>query len=107
MKPRPDHFLSEDNISHDGEIFDYIKELHAYLWRFARTVSPGASGTLDDFLDTAVERAEKDAVPYDRLEQAERERDGALERAEYTLDQLATARFDLMRLRRAIAELLV
>ena len=50
MKKRPDGFLSEENISHDSEIFDYIKELHGYLWKFIRTQNPGASGSLDDIL---------------------------------------------------------
>lgn len=33
MKNRPDGFLAEDKISHVSEIFDYVRELHLYLWR--------------------------------------------------------------------------
>jgi|GEM_PF-2083845 len=59
MKPRPRGFLAEDKIAHDSEIFDYIKELHSYLWRFTRAEIPAANGSLDDYLDTAIERAEQ------------------------------------------------
>ena len=59
MKIRLNGFLSEEMISHDSEIFDYINELHGYLWRFVRTVKPGASGHLRDFLDSALEIAER------------------------------------------------
>ena len=58
MKTRPDGFLSEDNIPHDSEIFDYIKELHEYLWRFVRVVDPGSSGHISDFIDKAIDRLE-------------------------------------------------
>jgi hypothetical protein len=47
-------FLSPENIDPDGEIFDYIKELHDYLWVFVRIAMPGASGSLRDLLDLAV-----------------------------------------------------
>jgi len=58
MKNRTKWFLSEEKISHDSEIFDYIVELHDYLWRFVRVHSPGASGKLDTFIDSAIEKAE-------------------------------------------------
>jgi hypothetical protein len=54
MKDRPNGFLSEDNIDHFDEIFDYIKELHEYLWKFVYIANPGASGKLDDFVDDAI-----------------------------------------------------
>jgi hypothetical protein len=55
MKARPDGFLSTANIDHDGEQFDYIRELHAYLWR---VVYPEASGGIDDYLDSAIAKLE-------------------------------------------------
>ena len=58
MKKRPYAFIGEDEIDHDGEIFDYIKELHAYLWRVIWAVTPGASGTISDRIDRAVETLE-------------------------------------------------
>lgn len=59
MKSRPDGFLADDRIDHDGEIFDYIVELHDYLWRFIRAVrSPGADGRLGSHLDAAIETLE-------------------------------------------------
>lgn len=58
MKARPAMFLSEANIDQQGEIFDYIRELHEYLWRFVRVVQPGVSGDLCVFLDTAINKAE-------------------------------------------------
>jgi len=58
MKQREKYFLGESKIDHDGEIFDYIRELHQYLWRFVRTVEPVASGYLDDFIDDAIDKAE-------------------------------------------------
>ena len=54
MKERPDGFLAEDKIDQDGEIFDYIVELHEYLWRFVRAVHPWASGDLHRFVDDAL-----------------------------------------------------
>ncbi|OYT63026.1 hypothetical protein B6U67_03725 [Methanosarcinales archaeon ex4484_138] len=59
MKPRPPYFLSEENIDHDSEIFDYIQELHDYLWAFVRTQIPGASGKLEEYLDEALEIAKR------------------------------------------------
>jgi hypothetical protein len=58
MKARPDGFLSTANIDHDGEPFDYIRELHAYLWRVVRVVYPEASGGIDDYLDAAIAKLE-------------------------------------------------
>ena len=58
MKTRPDRFLSYDKIDHNSEIFHYIQELHAYLWRVIRAVNPGASGAIDDHLDQAIDELE-------------------------------------------------
>ena len=54
MKPRPPFFLDDGHIDHKGEVFDYIKELHGYLWEFVRIVFPGASGDLGNFVDDAL-----------------------------------------------------
>ena len=51
MKDRPYGFLAEDKISHNDEIFDYIKELHNYLWEYIRRIIPSASGNLHDYVD--------------------------------------------------------
>lgn len=59
MKKRPDGFLSKEEIAHDSEIFDYIRELHKYLWYFVRIFVPSASGELEDYIDIAVDEAEK------------------------------------------------
>lgn len=59
VKPRPPGFLSEENIDHDSEIFDYIRELHDYLWAFVRTQIPGASGNLRDYVDEALKVAKQ------------------------------------------------
>ena len=58
MKNRENGFLSEEKIDHDGEIFDYIKEVHSYLWRIVRVAYPGASGYMNDYLDAAIEKLE-------------------------------------------------
>ena len=58
MKDRPDGFLSDERI-HNTEVFDYIRELHEYLWRFVRVALPGASGHLDDYVDKAIEKMER------------------------------------------------
>jgi hypothetical protein len=61
MKPRPLYFLSEEHIDHDSEPFDYITELHDYLWRFVRCVNgPECSGNLHWYLDDAIDRLEKE-----------------------------------------------
>lgn len=64
MKKREGEFLAEQHIPHNSEVFDYIKELHMYLWQFVRCVTPGASGQLDDYVDDAVEklRGEKEKI---------------------------------------------
>jgi len=59
MKKRPDGFLSSEIIDQDSEQFDYIRELHHYLWRFVRVHTPSANGKLDDYVDKALELAEK------------------------------------------------
>lgn len=58
MKNRPEGFLKEKFIAHDSEQFDYVKELHEYLWRFVRTAFPSASGDLSDFVDPALDKLE-------------------------------------------------
>ena len=51
MKNRPYGFLAQDKIDHDNEIFDYIRELHNYLWEYVSRIIPSASGNLDDYVD--------------------------------------------------------
>lgn len=63
MKKRSEGFLSEENISHDSEIFDYIRELHEYLWFFVRAADPGASGELNKVVDEALKRAQLMVMP--------------------------------------------
>ncbi|KKM17397.1 hypothetical protein LCGC14_1676130 [marine sediment metagenome] len=58
MKKRPMYFLADDKIDQSGEIFDYIAELHEYLWRFVRAVKPGTNGSLSDYVDSALEQLE-------------------------------------------------
>jgi len=58
MKNRPRGFIAEDKIDHNGEIFDYIRELHNYLWRFVRAVNPSASGLLSDYVDEVLDDIE-------------------------------------------------
>jgi hypothetical protein len=58
MKKRNRHFLSAEKIDHKSEQFDYIAELHEYLWRFVRAEIPEANGSLKDWVDNAVEKAE-------------------------------------------------
>lgn len=60
MKNRPKGFLSPENIDHDSECFDYIKELHEYMWRFVKSQIPEASGNLSDYIDKAIEIAESE-----------------------------------------------
>ena len=57
MKERPKGFLKDLS---DTEVFDYVAELHDYLWRVVRAVAPGASGHLNDYLDHAVALLEAD-----------------------------------------------
>ena len=58
MKTREKGFLANDKIPHEGEIFDYIVELHELLWRFVRVHNPGAGGNLRDIIDEALDVAE-------------------------------------------------
>jgi hypothetical protein len=51
MKSRPYGFLAQDKIDSDSEIFDYIRELHNYLWEYVRRIIPSASGCLGDYVD--------------------------------------------------------
>ena len=62
MKPRSKGFLRDELISHESEQFDYIAELHGYLWRFVRVFDPGAGGNLKDYLDKTIELAEKSDI---------------------------------------------
>ncbi len=55
MKTRSDGFLADDKIAHDSEVFDYIAELHEYLWKFVKTQMPWASGNLNKYVDVALE----------------------------------------------------
>ena len=64
MKKRAHGFIGEDKIDHNGEPFDYIKELHAYLWRIVWVVTPGASGNLSDLIDGAIEKLEAMRAAY-------------------------------------------
>lgn len=60
MKPRPRGFLEPAYIDHSSEVFEYVSELHEYLWRFVRVHTPEASGNLADLLDAAIEVAERE-----------------------------------------------
>jgi hypothetical protein len=75
MKPRPNGFLAEDKIARDSEIFDYIRELHDYLWQFVRIFQPAAYGVVDDYVDDVLEmaRATKELVkmPLELTEEEE------------------------------------
>ena len=51
MKNRPYGFLAEDKIDSNSEIFDYIRELHQYLWDYVRRIIPSANGYLNDYVD--------------------------------------------------------
>jgi hypothetical protein len=62
MKERSAGFLRKELISHDSEQFDYIQELHEYLWRFVRVAHPGASGSLVDYLPSAIEMLEQEVA---------------------------------------------
>jgi len=58
MKTRTPGFLADDKIDHDSEIFDYIRELHEYLWRFVKVVRPYASGYINDYIDATLTELE-------------------------------------------------
>jgi len=57
MKERPYGFLTDDIISHESEVFDYLQELHEYLWAFVRVYLKSASGNLQDYVDIALKEA--------------------------------------------------
>ena len=57
MKKRPYGFLADDIISHESEVFDYLQELHEYLWAFVRIYIKSASGNLQDYVDIALKEA--------------------------------------------------
>ena len=57
MKTRSEGFLRDEIISHQSEQFDYIVELHDYLWDFVRCEIPLASGHLKDYIDIALNQA--------------------------------------------------
>ena len=58
MKTRRKGFLRDELISHESEQFDYIAELHDYLWRFIRCELPGSGGSIKDYIDIAIQQAE-------------------------------------------------
>lgn len=61
MKARPKLFLSQENIGHDSEVFDYISELHEYLWRAIKAIDPKADGSLKNHLDKSIDLIEERA----------------------------------------------
>ena len=61
MKERTKGFLRDELINHDSEQFDYIVELHEYLWKFVRCELPGVGGNLRDYLDLALLQSKKRA----------------------------------------------
>lgn len=63
FKKRSPGFLSEENINHASEPFDYIRELHEVCWRFVRAVCPNANGTIDDWIGPALLIAERNTRP--------------------------------------------
>ena len=73
MKQRTPGFLSEEKIDHDSEPFDYIQELHGYLWRFVRAVCPGASGCIDGLVDDAIDKLERQSPQIKVLAAATRD----------------------------------
>jgi len=77
MKKRPNGFLSPEHIDQDGEIFNYIQELHEYLWRFVCSEMPGASGVLDDHVDKAIGFAEERSKEEERIDLHLKELDDA------------------------------
>lgn len=54
MKVRTPQFLAQEKIDHASEVFDYVRELHEILWRVVRSQIPGASGSLDQYVDAAL-----------------------------------------------------
>ena len=62
MKDRPQGFIASDKIDHNGEIFDYIRELHEYLWRFVYVYHSSASGSLSEWVDETLDNAESKRI---------------------------------------------
>ena len=62
MKVRTKGFLRDELINHKSEQFDYISELHDYLWRFIRCEFPDAGGNIIDYLDVVLQQAERRAM---------------------------------------------
>ena len=56
MDARPGGFLADEQLRHDSQAFQYIVELHGYLWRIAVLVTPGASGILNNLYPMTIER---------------------------------------------------
>ena len=56
MKDRPNYFLSEENISHDSEVFDYIRELHGYMWEIVDYFKLRDSFYLNKCWDKVIEK---------------------------------------------------
>jgi hypothetical protein len=69
MKDRPYGFLSEEKIDSDSEIFDYIKELHQYLWEYINRVIPSASGNLHDYADLGLKILDDNKILIDYEDQ--------------------------------------
>jgi len=57
MKQRTQGFIADDKLDHNGEIFDYIRELHLYLWQFVYLFYPSASGSLTEWVDKVLDEA--------------------------------------------------
>lgn len=82
MKKRSYGFISEKYISHDSEQFDYIRELHEYLWRFVRVAYPSAR-SVRDYVDKAIEKLENnELVEYIKLLKNELSGDYSIGRAD-------------------------
>ena len=57
MKKRPYGFLQIKQIQRNpDEVFDYIVELHKYLWIFVCHVSPGIGGNLEACIDMTLNK---------------------------------------------------
>lgn len=62
VKPRTDGFLGNAKVDHNSETFDYITELHSYLWRVVRLAfGQGAGGNLSEHVDAAIGKLEFEA----------------------------------------------
>jgi len=67
MKERPKGFLAQEKIGDDA--FEYVRELHDYLWRIVRIVYPSASGSLNDYLgEELMHQLRTIAIKADALE---------------------------------------